>query len=75
MKEYLICIHKGIGSIQFNSTNYRSIKMKVEIDKETNEVIIRLPIENEPKNSANGKTKVIARSSGRNITTETYEGK
>jgi hypothetical protein len=49
--------------------------MKVEIDKETNEVIIRLPIENEPKNSANGKTKVIARSSGRNITTETYEGK
>lgn len=49
--------------------------MKVEIDKETNEVIIRLPIENEPKNSASGKTKIIASSSGRGITTETYDGK
>ena len=48
--------------------------MKVEIDKETNEVIIRLPIEKEPKDSASGKTKVIASSSGRNVTTESYEG-
>jgi len=38
--------------------------MKVEIDKETNEVIIRLPIEKEPKSSASGKTKIIASSSG-----------
>ena len=49
--------------------------MKVEIDKETNEVVIRLPIEKEPKDSASGKTKIIASSSGRNITTESYEGK
>ena len=45
--------------------------MKVEIDKETNEVIIRLN-EKQPKDSASGKTKIIASSSGRNITTETY---
>ncbi len=49
--------------------------MKVEIDKETNEVVIRLPIEKEPKDSAIGKTKIIASSSGRNVTTESYEGK
>ena len=50
-------------------------QMKVEIDKETNEVVIRLPIEKEPKDSASGKTKIIASSSGRNITTESYNGK
>ena len=33
--------------------------MKVEIDKETNEVIIRLLIEKEPKDSASGKTKSL----------------
>jgi hypothetical protein len=49
--------------------------MKVEINKETNEVVIRLPIEKQPKDSASGKTKIIASSSGRNITTETYDGK
>ena len=49
--------------------------MKVEIDKKTNEVVIRLPIEKEPKDSASGKTKIIASSSGRNITTESYNGK
>ena len=49
--------------------------MKVEIDKKTNEIVIRLPIEKEPKDSASGKTKIIASSSGRNITTETYDGK
>lgn len=49
--------------------------MKVEINKQTNEVLIRLPIEKEPKTSASGKTKVIASSSGRNVTTETYNGK
>ena len=49
--------------------------MKVKIDKKTNEVVIRLPIEKEPKDSASGKTKIIASSSGRNITTETYTGK
>jgi len=49
--------------------------MKVEIDKETNEVVIRLPIEKEPKDSSSGKTKIIASSSGRSITTESYEGK
>jgi len=49
--------------------------VKVEINKQTNEVIIRLPIEKEPKASASGKTKVIASSSGRNVTTETYNGK
>ena len=49
--------------------------MKVEIDKETNEVVIRLPIEKEPKDSASGKTKIIASSSGRNVRTESYEGK
>jgi hypothetical protein len=49
--------------------------MKVEIDKETNEVIIRLPIEKEPKDSASGKTKIIASSNGRSITTESYGGR
>ena len=49
--------------------------MKVEIDKKTNEIVIRLPIEKEPKDSASGKTKIIASSSGRNITTETFDGK
>ena len=49
--------------------------MKVKIDKKTNELVIRLPIEKEPKDSASGKTKIIASSSGRNITTESYNGK
>ena len=76
LEEHLICIQKVIGSIPFVSTTFsKGIIMKVEIDKETNEVVIRLPIEKEPKNSASGKTKIIASSSGRNVTTESYEGK
>jgi hypothetical protein len=49
--------------------------MKIEIDKTTNEVVIRLPIEKEPKESASGKTKVIASSKGSNVTKESYNGK
>ena len=49
--------------------------MKVTIDKDKNEVVIRLPILEEPKESASGKTKIIASSGGRNITKETYEDK
>ena len=75
LEEHLICIQKVVGSIPSISTNFRKIKMKVEIDKETNEVVIRLPIEKQPKDSASGKTKIIASSSGRNVTTESYDGK
>ena len=49
--------------------------MKIEIDKETNEVVLRLPILEEPKESASGKTKVIASSKGSNVTKESYNGK
>tara|TARA_B110000305_G_C19440209_1_gene641380 strand:+ start:2151 stop:2336 length:186 start_codon:yes stop_codon:yes gene_type:complete len=49
--------------------------MKLEIDNKTNEVVIRLPIETEPKTSTSGKTKIIASSAGRGVTTTLYQGK
>ena len=49
--------------------------MKIEIDKKSNEVVIRLPILEEPKESATGKTKVIASSQGSTLAQETFNDK
>lgn len=47
--------------------------MKVEIDKESNELVIRIPLQ-EPAPSASGKTLVVASSHGNQRTDATIDG-
>lgn len=48
--------------------------MKCEIDKKTNELVIRLPLQ-EPTRSASGKTMVVGSSHGGVATTAAIDGK
>ena len=48
--------------------------MKVEIDKATSEIVIRLPM-HAPRPSASGKTLVVASSGGNQATTAEVDGK
>ena len=48
--------------------------MKVEIDKKTNELVIRLPMQ-EPTRSASGKTLVVGSSHGNVVTSAQIDGK
>ncbi len=48
--------------------------MKVEIDKESNELVIRIPLQ-EPTPSASGKTLVVASSRGNKETDVRVDGK
>ena len=48
--------------------------MKVEVDKKTNELVIRLPMQ-EPTRSGSGKSLVVASSHGNQATTAQVDGR
>jgi len=52
----------------------KSSSMKTEIDRKTNELVIRLPL-TAPRPSASGKTLIVATSGGNQPTTATIDGK
>ena len=76
LEEHLICIQKVVGLIPSISTNFIKEHQNESRNKQRNKRSNNsFTYRKEPKDSASGKTKIIASSSGRNITTETYDGK